>query len=86
MLSNFFLIRWIKILIRLYIDAFKYRLAKRLFLIIAIKFFILFAILKTFFFRDYLDERFDTDEQKAQYVLQNLTSYPVTDTIKQTKN
>ncbi len=86
MISNFFLIRWIKILIRLYIDAFKYRLAKRLFIIIAIKFFILFAILKTFFFRDYLDERFDTDQEKAEYVLNNLTSYPVSDTINTTKN
>ena len=77
---NFFLIRWIKVLIKLYIDAFKYRLAKRLFIIIAIKFFIMFAILKAFFFHDYLDERFKTDQQKANYVFENLVSQPNIDT------
>ena len=74
MRNEFFLIRWIKTLAKLYIDAFRYRLAKRLFIIIAIKMFILFAILKVFFFQDYLDKRFKTDQQKAQYVLDNLTA------------
>ncbi len=73
-MKDFFLIRWIKTLAKLYIDAFRYRLAKRLFIIIAIKMFILFAILKTFFFKDYLDTHFKTDQQKAQYVLDNLTA------------
>ena len=74
MAKEFFIIRWIKTLAKLYIDAFKYRLAKRLFIIIVIKMFILFAILKVFFFQDYLDKRFKTDQQKAQYVLDNLTA------------
>ncbi len=81
MASNFFLIRWIKLLVKLYLDAFRYRLSRRLFIIIIIKFFILFAILKTFFFKDYLDSRFSTDKEKAQYVLNNLTNVSTSDTL-----
>ncbi len=81
MASNFFLIRWIKLLVKLYLDAFRYRLSRRLFIIILIKFFILFAILKTFFFKDYLDSRFSTDKEKAQYVLNNLTNVSTSDTL-----
>ena len=81
MASGFFLIRWIKLLVKLYVDAFRYRLARRLFIIILIKFFILFAILKTFFFKDYLDSRFSTEQEKAQYVLNNLTNVSTSDTL-----
>ncbi len=83
MLRNFFLVRWVKTLIQLYIDAFRYRLSRRLFVIIAIKMIIIFAILKVLFFHNYLDEHFKTDKEKAQYVLNNLTSYaPVVDSSK----
>lgn len=62
----------------MYIDAFKHGLSRQLFIVIAIKMFIMFAILKTFFFKDYLDERFETDQQKSSYVLDNLTNTPYT--------
>ncbi len=50
------------------------RYGNRLFLIIVIKLVILFAILKVFFFRDYLDTRFDNDKQKSEYILNQLTN------------
>lgn len=47
---------------------------KRLWVIILIKLFVMFAILKIFFFRDFLDTRFSTDEEKSEYVLEQLTN------------
>lgn len=41
--------------------------------IIGLKVFILFAVLKFFFFPDFLATRFSTDSQRADYVLQQLT-------------
>ena len=46
---------------------------KRLWVIIIIKLFIMFAILKIFFFKDFLEEKFDTDEEKGNYVIEQLT-------------
>lgn len=46
---------------------------KKLWIIIFIKLFIMFAILKLFFFKDFLNEKFDTDQEKADYVLEQLT-------------
>lgn len=46
---------------------------KKLWIIILIKLFIMFVILKIFFFQDFLNEKFDTDQQKADYVLEQLT-------------
>lgn len=43
-------------------------------LIILIKVFIMFAILKLFFFSDFLNSRFSTDEEKGNYVLEQLTN------------
>jgi hypothetical protein len=45
---------------------------KKLWLIILIKLFIMFAVLKIFFFPDFLNTRFDTDEQKSDYVKEQL--------------
>jgi len=47
---------------------------KRLWAIIIIKLFIMFAILKLFFFQDFLSEKFDNEEDKADYVLEQLTN------------
>ena len=47
---------------------------KRLFLIILIKMIIFFGILKVFFFQDYLDSRYDTDKQKSEHVIKQLTN------------
>ena len=48
-------------------------LGKSLWAIIIIKLFIMFAILKLFFFKDFLNEKFDNDKDKADYVIEQLT-------------
>ncbi len=45
---------------------------KRVWLIILIKLFIMFAILKIFFFTDFLDRKYDNDKEKSEYVLDQL--------------
>lgn len=45
---------------------------KTLWLIVFIKLFIMFAILRTFFFPNYLNTHFDDDESKANHVRQEL--------------
>ena len=47
---------------------------KKLWTIIIIKLFILFVILKLFFFKDFLDDKFETDQEKSNYVLEQLTN------------
>ncbi len=47
-------------------------IGKRLWLIIFIKLFVMFAILKIFFFQDFLGSKFQTDEQKSEYVIEQL--------------
>jgi len=46
---------------------------KRLWLIILIKLFVFFVIMRLFFFPDFLKTRFDTDEERGDYVLEQLT-------------
>jgi hypothetical protein len=48
-------------------------IGKKLWVIILVKLFIMFFILKLFFFRDFLGSRFDTEQQKSEYVLDQLT-------------
>ena len=48
-------------------------IGKKLWKIILIKLFIMFAILKIFFFPDYLNTKFHTDKEKGQYVLEQIT-------------
>jgi uncharacterized membrane protein len=48
-------------------------LGKTLWAIILIKLFIMFAILKVFFFPDFLNSRFESAEEKATYVGEQLT-------------
>lgn len=45
---------------------------RTLWTIILIKLFIMFAILKLFFFPNFLNSKFDTDQEKSNHVLQNL--------------
>jgi len=49
------------------------KLGKTLWLIILIKLFILFIVLKIFFFPNLLNSRFDNDREKADFVLKELT-------------
>ncbi|MDD2963891.1 MAG: DUF4492 domain-containing protein [Bacteroidales bacterium] len=66
--------RFLKNAFYLYYDGFRsMTLGKRLWLIIAIKLFIMFAVLKLFFFKDYLKTNYKTNEQRSEYVLDRLT-------------
>ena len=58
-----------------YYEGFKnMTVGKKLWTIIIIKLFILFVILKLFFFKDFLDDKFETDQEKSNYVLEQLTN------------
>ena len=60
---------------RLYRDGFlSMTVGKTLWKIICIKLIIMFAVLKLFFFEDFLGTRFSTDQERADYVLSELTS------------
>jgi sensor histidine kinase regulating citrate/malate metabolism len=67
---------FLKQYISLYIDGFKHpsKLPKKLLLIIIIKLFIIFAILKLFFFQDFLDSKYQTEEEKSKHIINILTN------------
>jgi len=46
---------------------------KSLWMIILIKLFIMFVILKIFFFPDLLKKNFSSDKERGDYVLENLS-------------
>jgi hypothetical protein len=46
---------------------------KPLWIIVLVKLFIMFAILKVFFFPNYLNSRFDTKEEKIEHISKELT-------------
>ena len=57
-----------------YRDGFRrMRVGKKLWAIIAIKLFIMFAVLKAFFFPDFLNTNFTTDQERAEHVLGTFT-------------
>lgn len=60
---------------RFYYDGFRNmnRTWRIVWLVVLVKLFIMFAILKVFFFPDYLGTKCDSDEQRSEYVLQELT-------------
>jgi len=45
---------------------------RKVWLVILIKLFIMFAVLRLFFFPDLLKKNFDTDEQRGQHVFDEL--------------
>ncbi len=63
----------LKKVFKFYIEGFKTmpKYGRRLWLIILIKVFIMFAILKVFFFQGHLNQ-FETDEEKSEYVSKQL--------------
>lgn len=70
MQKNFF-----KRIFHFYYDGFKsMTVGKTLWVIIIIKLFILFFILKLFFFPDLLKKNFKTDEERSQHVIEQLTN------------
>jgi hypothetical protein len=63
---------------RFYYDGFRNmsQWGRKVWLIILIKVFIMFAILKLFFFQDFLKKNYENDEQRSEYVLDQLTKTP----------
>jgi hypothetical protein len=51
---------------------------RRVWIIIFIKLFIIFAILRLFFFPDFLGAKYENDKQRSEYVLDQLINSPVT--------
>jgi len=48
-------------------------IGKKLWKIILIKLFVMFVILKLFFFPNFLNTNFQTDEEKGNYVIEQIT-------------
>lgn len=60
-----------------YLDGFRsMTIGKSLWVLILLKLFIMFAILKVFFFPNILSRDYTTDEERAQAVRENLTRRP----------
>lgn len=60
---------------KFYRDGFRsMTLGKTLWKVILVKLFIMFAVLKLFFFPDFLSTQFSTDEQRADYVMEQITA------------
>ncbi len=65
----------IKRVFRFYYNGFKSMTwGRRLWGIILLKLFIMFAILRIFFFPDILKRDFSSDEERSNYVLEQLTN------------
>lgn len=63
----------IRQIIDLYIDGFRnMTIGKSLWILILIKLFLIFVVLKLFFFPNFLNSNFSTDEERAQYVRTDL--------------
>jgi len=62
--------------IRFYYDGFRTLSSwgRKVWIIILIKLFLIFIILKLFFFSNFLKSKFDSDEEKSQYVLEQITT------------
>ncbi len=66
--------QWLRKAFFLYYDGFRsMTVGKKLWLIIFIKLFIIFAVLKLFFFPDLLKKNFSSDEERGNYVIEQLT-------------
>ena len=50
---------------------------RNLWIIIILKLFIMFAVLKFFFFPDVLKKYFDSDKQRSEYIMDQLINSPV---------
>jgi len=64
--------------IRFYYDGFRNMSlwGRKVWIIIIIKLIIIFAVLKVFFFSDFLRKNYDNDKQRSEYILNQLTNSP----------
>ena len=59
---------------KFYYDGFReMTVGKTLWTIIIIKLAVMFLVMKLFFFPNFLKSKFDTDEERAEYVIDELT-------------
>jgi hypothetical protein len=69
--------QWIRSIIRFYLDGFRsMTVGKTLWKVILIKLFVIFVLLKVFFFSDYLQTNFANNGQRVNHVLEQLTIQP----------
>lgn len=64
----------LKRIFNFYLDGFKNMSvsSRKLWIIILIKLVIMFAVLKVFFFPDFLDSKYKTNEEKSDHVIEQL--------------
>jgi Domain of unknown function (DUF4492) len=68
------IIGWKGSIVRFYLDGFRsMTVGKTLWRVILIKLFVIFVLLKVFFFSDYLQANFTDDGQRINHVLEQLT-------------
>lgn len=62
--------------IRFYYDGFRNMSVwgRKVWIIIIIKLFIIFVLLRLFFFHDFLKKNFENDDQRSEYIIENLTN------------
>jgi flagellar basal body-associated protein FliL len=63
-------------ILNFYVEGFRnMTVGKTLWIIILIKLFILFAVLRLIFFPDFLKKNFSSDEERSNYVIEELTKH-----------
>ncbi|GEM_PF-448065 len=68
--------RAVAAIVQFYRDGFRrMTVGKTLWKVIIIKLIIIFAVLKLFFFQGFLESKFKTDNQRAAYVLEQITQF-----------
>jgi hypothetical protein len=67
-------VKLLQAIVRFYTDGFRrMTVGRKLWLIIFLKLFVLFAVFKLIFFPNLLKTRFSTDAERSNYVLEQLT-------------
>jgi len=67
-------LRLVHKILNFYIDGFRsMTVGKTLWLIIGIKLFVMFFVLKMLFFPNFLKSNFDNDSERSEYVIERLT-------------
>lgn len=65
---------FIKSIVEFYLEGFRsMTIGRKLWMIIIIKLFIMFFILKVFFFQNFLASKFTSDTEKSNYITDQLT-------------
>jgi hypothetical protein len=66
---------FVKRVFNFYYEGFKsMTVGKKLWIIILVKLFVMFAVLKVFFFHDFLKSKFHSDAERSNYIIEQLTN------------